>query len=64
MHGLFQDFKLVVEFGEQGALAKGAWDETSLQLLCDVVTGCDLFLRLGRLGQQLRKKISFEHRHN
>jgi len=57
MHSLFQDLELVAELSKQRALAEGTWDETTLKLLCDMVTGCDLLLRLSRLGQQLKVEI-------
>lgn len=54
MHGLLQDFQLVVELGDEGALAEWAWDEPSLQLVGDVLSGSQLLVVLSWLGQQLQ----------
>lgn len=54
MHSLFQDLELVAELSKQRALTEGPWDETTLKLLCNMVTGRDLLLRLSWLGQQLK----------
>lgn len=54
MHGLLQDLELVVELGDEGALAERARDEPSLQLVRDVLPGTQLLVVLGWLGQQLQ----------
>ena len=53
VHGLLEDLQLVVELCEQGALAEGAGDEATLQLVSDVVAGRDLLLGVSWLGQEL-----------
>lgn len=54
MHGLLQDLELIVELGDEGALAQGPWDEPSLQLVRDVLPGSQLLVVLSWLGQQLQ----------
>lgn len=55
MHGLLQDLELVVELGDEGALAQWPWDEPSLQLVRDVLPGSQLLVVLSWLGQQLQQ---------
>lgn len=54
MHGLLQDLQLIVELSDEGALAEGPWDEPSLQLVRNVLPGCQLLVVLSWLGQQLQ----------
>lgn len=54
MHGLLQDFQLVIELGNEGALAEWARYEPSLQLVGDVLPGSQLLMVLSWLGQQLQ----------
>lgn len=54
VHGLLQDFQLIVELRDDGALAEWAWDEPSLQLVGDVLSGSQLLVVLSWLGQQLQ----------
>lgn len=54
MHSLLQDLELVVELGNEGALAQGPWDEPSLQLVRNVLPGSQLLMVLSWLGQQLQ----------
>lgn len=53
VHSLLEYLEFIVELCKQGALAERSRDETSLQLVSDVVTCCNLLLGLSRLGQQL-----------
>lgn len=55
VNGLLQDLQLVVKLGEQGALAERPRDEATLELVGDVVTCCDLLLRVSWLSQQLAR---------
>lgn len=55
MHGLLEDLELVVELGDEGALAERARDEAPLQLVRDVLPGTQLLVVLSWLGQQLQK---------
>lgn len=54
MHSLLQDLQLVVELGDEGALAERARDEAPLQLVRDVLPGRQLLVVLSWLGQQLQ----------
>lgn len=54
MHGLLQDLQLVIELGNEGALAERARYEPSLQLVSNVLSGSQLLVVLSRLGQQLQ----------
>lgn len=54
VHCLLQDLQLVVEFGNEGALAERARYEPSLQLVGNVLPGSQLLMVLSRLGQQLQ----------
>lgn len=58
VHGFLQDLELIVELCKQGALAKRTRDEATLQLVGDVVAGCDLLLGVCRLGQQLHQRTN------
>lgn len=53
VHGLLQDLQLVIELGDEGALAERARYEPSLQLVSNVLSGSQLLVVLSRLGQQL-----------
>lgn len=54
MHCLLQDFQLIIEFCNEGALAERPRYEPSLQLVSNVLSCSQLLVVLGRLGQQLR----------
>lgn len=54
VHRFLEDLQLVIELGDEGALAERARDEASLQLVGDVLPGSQLLVVLSRLGQQLQ----------
>lgn len=53
MPGLLKDLELVAKLCKQRTLAERPGNKASLQLVCNVVSRRDLFLRLSGLSQEL-----------